>query len=132
MEVCVAGDHICTSPAVTTVLLCSAGSQIIQWFYFYFIFMCLVPHGAQQKSNEVTGSVSLWCFGTVGRSNPALSIFRFIMPTNEVYSPTTASNPKLSWFLIPSEHLDQTRFRIKLCEVVSSTMSFTLVFSRLS
>ncbi|TNN02053.1 hypothetical protein fugu_009540 [Takifugu bimaculatus] len=51
---------------------------------------------------------------------------RFTMPTNEVYSPTTASNPKLSWFLIPSEHLDQTRFGIKLCEVLLSLVAFVL------
>lgn len=42
------------------------------------------------------------------------------MTTSGVYSPTTASNPKLLWFLVPSELLDQTRFGIKLCEVVSS------------
>lgn len=41
------------------------------------------------------------------------------MTTTEVYSPTTASKPKLSWFLVPSAHLDETRFWIKLCEVVS-------------
>ncbi|CAF94495.1 unnamed protein product [Tetraodon nigroviridis] len=48
------------------------------------------------------------------------------MTTTEVYSPTTASNPKLSWFLVPSEHLDQTRFGIKLCEVVLSFVAFVL------
>lgn len=49
-----------------------------------------------------------------------LSLPRSTMTTTQVYSSTTASKPKLSWFLVPSEHLNKTRFGIKLCEVVSS------------
>lgn len=49
-----------------------------------------------------------------------LSLSRSTMTTSPVYSSTTASNPKASWFLVPSEQLDKTRFGIKLCEVVSS------------
>lgn len=62
----------------------------------------------------------MWVCGARGQSHTAHSLFRFAMTTTEVYSPTTASNPKLSWFRVPSEHLDKTRFGIKLCEVVSS------------
>lgn len=42
------------------------------------------------------------------------------MATTEVYSPTTAPNPKASWFLVPSEHLDTVRFTLKVFQVVSS------------
>lgn len=47
-----------------------------------------------------------------------LSPFSSIMA--EVYSPTTVPNPKSSWFIVPSQHLDKTRFGVKVCEVVSS------------
>lgn len=42
------------------------------------------------------------------------------MTQDQVYSPTTASKPQLSWFPVPSKLLDKRRFGIKLCEVVSS------------
>lgn len=42
------------------------------------------------------------------------------MATTEVYSPTTAPNPKASCFLVPSEYLDTVRFTLKVLQVVSS------------
>lgn len=45
---------------------------------------------------------------------------------SEVYSSTTAPNPKSSWCLVPSEHLDRIRFVVKLAEVVFSFMAFLL------
>nr|XP_020473078.1 CKLF-like MARVEL transmembrane domain-containing protein 6 [Monopterus albus] len=48
------------------------------------------------------------------------------MATSGVYSPTTAPNPKSSWCLVPSDHLDKTRFAVKLIEVVLSFVAFIL------
>ncbi|XP_029359758.1 CKLF-like MARVEL transmembrane domain-containing protein 6 [Echeneis naucrates] len=45
---------------------------------------------------------------------------------SEVYAPTTSPNPKSSWCLIPSEHLDKVRFLLKVGEVVLSFMAFIL------
>ncbi|XP_058504791.1 CKLF-like MARVEL transmembrane domain-containing protein 6 [Solea solea] len=45
---------------------------------------------------------------------------------SEVYSPTTAPNPTTSWCLIPSEHLDQARFVVKLTQVLFSSVAFLL------
>ncbi|XP_008321196.1 CKLF-like MARVEL transmembrane domain-containing protein 6 [Cynoglossus semilaevis] len=45
---------------------------------------------------------------------------------SEVYSPTTAPNPKSSWCLVPSKHLDKTRFVVKLMEVLLSFVAFVL------
>ncbi|KAM9852515.1 CKLF-like MARVEL transmembrane domain-containing protein 6 [Aulostomus maculatus] len=48
------------------------------------------------------------------------------MATGEVYSSTTAPNPKSSWFLGPSEHLGKFRLIIKVLEVVLSFVAFIL------
>nr|XP_046255406.1 CKLF-like MARVEL transmembrane domain-containing protein 6 [Scatophagus argus]XP_046255407.1 CKLF-like MARVEL transmembrane domain-containing protein 6 [Scatophagus argus] len=48
------------------------------------------------------------------------------MDTTEVYSPTTAPNPKSSCFIIPSENLEMSRFVIKVFELVLSFMAFIL------
>ncbi|XP_070692201.1 CKLF-like MARVEL transmembrane domain-containing protein 6 [Pempheris klunzingeri] len=45
---------------------------------------------------------------------------------SEVYSSTTAPNPKSSCFVIPSKHLDKTRFFIKVFEVLLSFVAFVL------
>ncbi|XP_041843746.1 CKLF-like MARVEL transmembrane domain-containing protein 6 [Melanotaenia boesemani] len=45
---------------------------------------------------------------------------------SEVYSPTTAPNPKSSLFMVPSEHLDYKRFGLKATEVVLSFLAFIL------
>ncbi|XP_069392895.1 CKLF-like MARVEL transmembrane domain-containing protein 6 [Paralichthys olivaceus] len=45
---------------------------------------------------------------------------------SEVYSPTTAPNPKSSWCLVPSQHLDKVRFLIKVTEVMFSFVAFIL------
>ncbi|XP_026227370.1 CKLF-like MARVEL transmembrane domain-containing protein 6 [Anabas testudineus] len=44
----------------------------------------------------------------------------------EVYSATTVSNPKTSWFSMPSEYLDKDRFGIKIAEVLLSFVAFVL------
>lgn len=41
-----------------------------------------------------------------------------------VYSSTTESNPKSSWFLVPSGVLDWSRFFIKIAEVLLSLVAF--------
>lgn len=41
-----------------------------------------------------------------------------------VYSSTTESNPKSSWFLVPSGVLDWSRFFIKVAEVLLSLVAF--------
>lgn len=41
-----------------------------------------------------------------------------------VYSSTTVSNPKSSWFLVPSQVLDWNRFFIKIAEVLLSLVAF--------
>ncbi|XP_008300192.1 CKLF-like MARVEL transmembrane domain-containing protein 6 [Stegastes partitus] len=48
------------------------------------------------------------------------------MAMDEVYSPTTAPNPKTSWLLVPSEHLDKPRFILKVLEVLLSCVAFAL------
>ncbi|KAM4580120.1 CKLF-like MARVEL transmembrane domain-containing protein 6 [Odontesthes bonariensis] len=48
------------------------------------------------------------------------------MPSTEVYAATTAPNPKSSWFLVPSEHLDKVRFILKITQVVLSFLAFIL------
>ncbi|KAM7382805.1 hypothetical protein PAMP_002512 [Pampus punctatissimus] len=48
------------------------------------------------------------------------------MATTEVYSATTAPNPKDSCFKVPSEHLDKVRFSIKVLEVLLSFLAFIL------
>ncbi|XP_074540519.1 CKLF-like MARVEL transmembrane domain-containing protein 6 isoform X2 [Halichoeres trimaculatus] len=48
------------------------------------------------------------------------------MATTPVYSPTTVSDPKSSWCMVPSEHLDIIRFGIKVCEVLLSFLAFIL------
>lgn len=50
-----------------------------------------------------------------------VSLCSFIM-ASQVYSPTTAPNPKDSWFMVPSDNLDKIRFGIKVVEVVSSNV----------
>lgn len=45
---------------------------------------------------------------------------------SEVYTPTTAPNPKSSWCLVPSQHLDTRRFLLKASEVVFSFVAFVL------
>ncbi|XP_036929248.1 CKLF-like MARVEL transmembrane domain-containing protein 6 [Acanthopagrus latus] len=45
---------------------------------------------------------------------------------SQVYSPTTAPNPKASWFMVPSENLDKIRFGIKVVEVLFSFVAFVL------
>ena len=54
-------------------------------------------------------------------SGSLVSLCSFIM-ASQVYSPTTAPNPKASWFMVPSENLDKIRFGIKVVEVVSSNV----------
>lgn len=44
----------------------------------------------------------------------------------EVYAPTTAPNPKSSFFMVPYEHLDKVRFIIKVLEVLLSLVAFVL------
>ncbi|XP_039973051.1 CKLF-like MARVEL transmembrane domain-containing protein 6 [Xiphias gladius] len=44
----------------------------------------------------------------------------------EVYSSTTAPNPKSSLCMVPSEHLDKMRFLVKLMEVLFSFVAFIL------
>ncbi|XP_056236763.1 CKLF-like MARVEL transmembrane domain-containing protein 6 [Seriola aureovittata] len=46
--------------------------------------------------------------------------------TSEVYSTTTAPNPKSSLCLVPSEHLDKPRFLVKVSEVLLSFVAFIL------
>ncbi|XP_034466655.1 CKLF-like MARVEL transmembrane domain-containing protein 6 [Hippoglossus hippoglossus] len=45
---------------------------------------------------------------------------------SEVYSVTTAPNPKSSWFQVPSERLDKRRFVVKVIEVIFSFVAFIL------
>ncbi|XP_071325199.1 CKLF-like MARVEL transmembrane domain-containing protein 6 [Trachinotus anak] len=45
---------------------------------------------------------------------------------SEVYSSTTAPNPKSSCCLVPSEHLDKIRFLVKILEVLLSFVAFIL------
>uniref|UniRef100_A0A671TTN9 CKLF-like MARVEL transmembrane domain containing 6 n=1 Tax=Sparus aurata TaxID=8175 RepID=A0A671TTN9_SPAAU len=45
---------------------------------------------------------------------------------SQVYSPTTAPNPKDSWFMVPSDNLDKIRFGIKVVEVLFSFVAFIL------
>ncbi|XP_040900063.1 CKLF-like MARVEL transmembrane domain-containing protein 6 isoform X2 [Toxotes jaculatrix] len=45
---------------------------------------------------------------------------------SEVYSSTTTPNPKSSWCLVPSEHLDKIRFLLKITEVLLSFVAFIL------
>uniref|UniRef100_A0A3P9I4C6 MARVEL domain-containing protein n=1 Tax=Oryzias latipes TaxID=8090 RepID=A0A3P9I4C6_ORYLA len=44
----------------------------------------------------------------------------------EVYAPTTVSNPKSSWFLVPSKFLDKVQFGLKAAEVLLSLVAFVL------
>uniref|UniRef100_A0A3P9M1W1 MARVEL domain-containing protein n=1 Tax=Oryzias latipes TaxID=8090 RepID=A0A3P9M1W1_ORYLA len=44
----------------------------------------------------------------------------------EVYAPTTVSNPKSSWFLVPSKFLDKVQFGLKAAEVLLSLVAFIL------
>ncbi|XP_028254731.1 CKLF-like MARVEL transmembrane domain-containing protein 6 [Parambassis ranga] len=48
------------------------------------------------------------------------------MAMSEVYSPTTAPNPKSSWCVVPSQYLDKIRFAIKVSEVLLSFLAFVL------
>ncbi|XP_022076002.1 CKLF-like MARVEL transmembrane domain-containing protein 6 [Acanthochromis polyacanthus] len=48
------------------------------------------------------------------------------MAMDEVYSATTAPNPKSSWFVVPTEHLDKTRFILKIFQVLLSSVAFFL------
>lgn len=43
-----------------------------------------------------------------------------------IYTPTTAPNPKSSWFIVPSENLDNVRCAIKVMEVLLSFVAFVL------
>lgn len=43
-----------------------------------------------------------------------------------VYAPTTAPNPKSSWFTVPSENLDKIHFIIKIFEVLLSFVAFIM------
>ncbi|XP_053288017.1 CKLF-like MARVEL transmembrane domain-containing protein 6 [Pleuronectes platessa] len=45
---------------------------------------------------------------------------------SEVYSATTAPNPKSSWCQVPSERLDKLRFLVKVSEVIFSFVAFIL------
>ncbi|XP_037532606.1 CKLF-like MARVEL transmembrane domain-containing protein 6 [Nematolebias whitei] len=45
---------------------------------------------------------------------------------NDVYAPTTVSDPKPSFFRIPSDLLDKSRFFVKLLEVLLSFVTFVL------
>ncbi|XP_031164228.1 CKLF-like MARVEL transmembrane domain-containing protein 6 [Sander lucioperca] len=44
----------------------------------------------------------------------------------DVYSPTTAPNPKSSWFIVPSANLDTVRCGVKVMEVLLSFVAFIL------
>ncbi|KAF1388558.1 hypothetical protein PFLUV_G00091520 [Perca fluviatilis] len=44
----------------------------------------------------------------------------------DVYSPTTAPNPKSSWFTVPSDSLDTVRCGVKGLEVLLSLVAFVL------
>ncbi|XP_047454849.1 CKLF-like MARVEL transmembrane domain-containing protein 6 [Mugil cephalus] len=44
----------------------------------------------------------------------------------EVYSPTTAPNPKSSFFVVPTELLNKIRFLLKILEVLLSFVAFIL------
>ncbi|KAK1895170.1 CKLF-like MARVEL transmembrane domain containing protein 6 [Dissostichus eleginoides] len=44
----------------------------------------------------------------------------------EVYSPTTAPNPKSSCFSVPSDNLDRVRFAFKVLQVLLSLVAFLL------
>ncbi|XP_028436247.1 CKLF-like MARVEL transmembrane domain-containing protein 6 [Perca flavescens] len=44
----------------------------------------------------------------------------------DVYSPTTAPNPKSSWFTVPSDTLDKLRCGVKVVEVLLSFVAFVL------
>ncbi|XP_042346570.1 CKLF-like MARVEL transmembrane domain-containing protein 6 [Plectropomus leopardus] len=46
------------------------------------------------------------------------------MADNTVYTPTTAPNPKSSWFAVPSENMDKIRFIVKIIEVLLSFVAF--------
>ncbi|XP_026172455.1 CKLF-like MARVEL transmembrane domain-containing protein 6 [Mastacembelus armatus] len=48
------------------------------------------------------------------------------MATTPVYSATTTPNPKSSWCLGPTEHLDKIRFVVKVIEVLFSFVAFIL------
>ncbi|XP_013884863.1 CKLF-like MARVEL transmembrane domain-containing protein 6 [Austrofundulus limnaeus] len=45
---------------------------------------------------------------------------------NDVYTPTTESNPKSSFFRVPSELLDKPRCCLKILEVLLSLVAFVL------
>ncbi|KAK5931688.1 hypothetical protein CesoFtcFv8_000043 [Champsocephalus esox] len=44
----------------------------------------------------------------------------------EVYSPTTAPNPKSSFFSVPSDNLGRVRFALKVLQVLLSLVAFVL------
>ncbi|XP_072249579.1 CKLF-like MARVEL transmembrane domain-containing protein 6 [Leuresthes tenuis] len=48
------------------------------------------------------------------------------MASTEVYTATTAPNPKSSCFMVPSEHLDKIRFGLKIVQVLLSFLAFIL------
>ncbi|CAJ1061233.1 CKLF-like MARVEL transmembrane domain-containing protein 6 [Xyrichtys novacula] len=48
------------------------------------------------------------------------------MASSAVYSPTTESHPKSSWCLVPSDHLDTSRFGLKVVQVLLSFLAFIL------
>nr|XP_019966575.1 PREDICTED: CKLF-like MARVEL transmembrane domain-containing protein 6 [Paralichthys olivaceus] len=74
------------------------------------------------KFDETRGDECELCF-LISRNS--LCCLSSIM-ASEVYSPTTAPNPKSSWCLVPSQHLDKVRFLIKVTEVMFSFVAFIL------
>uniref|UniRef100_A0A3P8TQY5 MARVEL domain-containing protein n=1 Tax=Amphiprion percula TaxID=161767 RepID=A0A3P8TQY5_AMPPE len=48
------------------------------------------------------------------------------MAMDEVYSATTAPNPKSSCFVVPTDHLDKSRFILKVFQVLLSCVAFSL------
>lgn len=48
------------------------------------------------------------------------------MTTTEVYGATTAPNPRSSCFQVPSDHLDWTRFTLKVLQVLLSLVALLL------
>ncbi|XP_071766682.1 CKLF-like MARVEL transmembrane domain-containing protein 6 [Centroberyx gerrardi] len=48
------------------------------------------------------------------------------MATAEVYNPTTVTDPKSTWFVVPTDTLSKLRFLVKLVEVLLSFVAFIL------
>ncbi|XP_029283503.1 LOW QUALITY PROTEIN: CKLF-like MARVEL transmembrane domain-containing protein 6 [Cottoperca gobio] len=79
---------------------------------------CGSSQSAEAKQQVEVRSWKL-CFSG-NRKKPERSIMA------EVYSPTTAPNPKSSWFLVPSENLDKVRCGVKAIAVLLSFVAFIL------